>query len=64
MEDDIQEKRYEKCDNCKNMIDIWNENIYVLIKYDDELYFCNTCFVKHKDFYKTNNWYCEFFLDE
>ena len=64
MEEDIEEKRYEKCDKCKNMIDIWKENIYVLIKYDDELYFCYTCFSKHKYFYKKDNWYCEDFLDE
>lgn len=62
--DNDEEKRYEKCDKCKKTIDSWKQNIYVLIKYDDELYFCYTCFEKYKDFYKKDNWYCEDFLDE
>ena len=61
---DEDEKRYEKCDNCKKMIDCWKHNIYILIKSDDEFYFCLECFDKHKDFYKKDNWYCEDFLDE
>jgi len=59
-----EETWYEKCDNCKEKIDCWKCNIYILNKDDDDICLCLECFDYNKDFYKEDNWSCDDFSND